>query len=113
MTTTINPDTLTADQVTEMSTQELVNLAAAHPGAAVDGPADRVTEIYWDSQDPANVGPAYRVGTAPHQESGALEFAGWSSDEGTDDYDLGAFFDGDGGYLGPDSMGVHPTFSVA
>jgi len=66
------------------------------------------------TQDPTNEGPAYRIGEpgSGQQESGALEFAGWSEDREVEGYVLDAYFDGDGRYLGPDQHGVYPCFAV-
>lgn len=93
--------------MTEKTTQDLINLAAAGEETPVP------VEIYWDEQDPENAGPAYRIGEpgSGHQETGEMEFAGWSTnDEDSMGYVLDAYFDGDGRYLGPDGDGVHPQF---
>ena len=62
--------------------------------------------IYWDRQDPNNVGAAYRYRDG--SDSGSLEFIRWS--EPAEGYELENYFDGDGRYLGPDQHGVYPVF---
>ena len=61
-------------------------------------------EIYWDKQDPANAGTAYRYRDG--SDSGSLYFVRWSEPE--EGYELEHYFDGDGRYLGPDQHGVYP-----
>ena len=72
-------------------------------------------EFYWDTQDPQNVGPAYR----DHEsgESGEAEFVGWYrdgapvSDAETVGYEVQHYFTGpDGAYTGPDCDGIYPAF---
>ena len=84
-----------------MTTQEAVNMAAAGQESPV--------VLYWDDQDPANKGPAYRYADA--SGSGSLEFSGWSGGA-PGDYRVEHFFDNDCKYGCPDAGGVHPMFAV-
>lgn len=93
-------------------------------------------EIYWDTQDPDNEGPAYRIGDPGEggQESGTLEFSGWSAGgsatradaierqetepqatelDNLEGYNVSDYFGGDGAYLGPDQHGVYPCLEIA
>lgn len=76
--------------------------------AALRGEESEV-EIYWDAQDSAKQGPAYRIDSG---ESGALDFYGWEtldgSEQDTQGYYLTAYFDMRGEYSGPDQDGVYP-----
>ena len=64
--------------------------------------------IYWDRQDPSNVGPAYRF----EGESGVLEFIEWSNGESSMvGYELPNYFGRDGSYKGPDCDGIYPILS--
>ena len=65
-------------------------------------------EIYWDNQDPANAGVAYRYRDG--SDSGALEFVRWS--EPVEGYELAHYFVNDGRYSGPDQHGVYPIFEA-
>lgn len=94
----------------EQTTQDAVDFEARTPGHSN-------CEIYWDDSDPGDEGPAYRIRrpwAVGADESGPLDFAGWSSDDDHEDdtYQLSAYFDAGGRYLGPDQHGVHPTFRV-
>jgi hypothetical protein len=89
-----------------MNTNELI--AAALKERSAHG-----ITLYWDDQDPNNVGPAYRVDGG---ESGALEFVRWNAPDPRDcepdvveGYCLEPYFNGpDRAYLGPDQYGVYP-----
>ena len=77
---------------------------------------DSPAVIYWDTQDPANPGPAYR--RTDCEESGALDFVKWGANEPanctpdvTDGYQLEYYFGTDGAYKGPDDFGVFPVLS--
>lgn len=79
--------------------------------AACKGEKSTAT-LYWDSQDPRNVGPAYRCG----DESGSLTVEGWQhingnppADDEIQGYNIADYFTGpDGAYRGPDSDGIYP-----
>ena len=73
---------------------------------AVKNEESKIT-IYWDEQDPANVGAAYRYRDG--SDSGPLEFVRWSEPV---EYELENYFDGDGRYIGPDQHGVYPIFEL-
>lgn len=77
---------------------DLIRAACMSPNAA-----SPEILLYWDVQDPANPGPAYRTAT----DSGPCELMHWNgSSQGMH---LEDFFRGpDGAYLGPDSDGVYP-----
>ena len=67
-------------------------------------------EIYWDKQDPANVGPTYRYRNG--SDSGPLEFVRWSESESVEGYELDHYFDQHDRYIGPDQHGVYPIFEA-
>ena len=91
-----------------MTTTNEINAAAAGK--------DSTIRIYWDSQDPGNVGPAWTDGVV----SGGCDFVGWSNgpqgcrwpDKEKYMEALAEYFDGDGRYTGPDSDGIYPTFEA-
>lgn len=84
-----------------MTTAELIEAALK------DSTTSGIT-LYWDTQDPSNVGPAYRTA----DESGALELLRWEGD--ATGMNVEDFFRGpDGAYLGPDQDGVHPVLIEA
>jgi len=88
-----------------MTTNEAINAAAAGEPSPV--------AIYWDDQNPANEGVAYKYRDG--SDSGAAVFAGWNDGHGgtlAKIEVLRAFFDGDGTYLGPTIGGVYPTFKA-
>ena len=92
--------------MSSISTQTLIDTALR--GETTDG---YQVVIYWDSE-----GPAYRIVTTDgdgnrREESGGLEFLGWSSED-TDGYELAHYFRGDRGYCGPDCDGVYPLMSA-
>ena len=76
--------------------------------AALTGAASEVT-LYWDTQDPNAVGPAYRTG----DDCGPLEFFGFVGADDKTLYTLESFFGGpDQTYLGPDQDGVYPELEL-
>jgi hypothetical protein len=78
---------------------------------AAAGEAVPCLTLYYDTQDPADPGPAYRTA----EEGGALELCGWGGPaDGTEDssYRIGEFFGDDGAYRGPDNEGVYPLFRM-
>jgi len=118
------------------------NESKCHPLATVQKPADEIknkmslkntiaaalktatsseVEIYWDSQDRSNPGPAYRetTGEKDQRESGPLELRGWAHVSGRKveeaevlGYNLSDYFTGaDGAYAGPDQDGIYPILS--
>lgn len=88
-----------------MNFNEIVNALAAGKETTADSAI-----LYWDDQDAANAGPAYRVKFGEDEFSGPLELEGWSSD--VDGYELAHYFDAQGEYKGPDAVGVYPIFSA-
>ena len=88
-----------------MNDQDMIDAVLA--GERIDG-----VTIYWDSSDPQNVGPAYRIERADGRSaSGSLNFGCWSAD-GCDGYQLEDYFDGNGAYRGPDADGVYPEMII-
>lgn len=89
-----------------MSTNDLIRAALVNPNHT------GIT-IYWDKQDPDNVGPAWRTA----DDSGAMEFVRWTAadprnaaSDVVEGYSLESYFGGpDGAYLGPDQHGVYPV----
>ena len=76
--------------------------------AALKNPATKGITLYWDRQDSANEGPAYRTS----DDSGSLELLRWEGDAAG--MHLENFFRGpDGAYLGPDADGVYPVLIPA
>ena len=69
-------------------------------------------EIYWDRQDLANEGPAYRYRDG--SESGPLEFVRWSESESesVEGYEMWMYFGSGDRYSGPDQHGVYPIFEA-
>lgn len=69
--------------------------------------------LYWDTQDSANVGPAYQT----KDDSGALELTSWAHVSGRNieeaevlGYNIADYFTGaDGAYAGPDQNGIYPV----
>ena len=93
---------------TNVTTEEIKNnLVNALRGAQSD------MVIYWDTQDAANIGPAFRFAG----ESGPLEFVTWASTGGritADDvagYNIADYFGVDGAYKGPDQDGIFPVLA--
>lgn len=81
-----------------MNTAELIENALVNPSTTPE------ILIYWDRQDPDNIGPAYR--RTDIQESGPLELLKWNGD--ATGAHLEDFFRFDT-YLGPDGDGVYPV----
>jgi hypothetical protein len=69
---------------------------------AEEGDKASKMRIVWDTQDPNDIGPAWKT----EFESGTLNVTGWNDGKF---HDLEDWFDGDGAYLGMRNN-VHPIF---
>lgn len=75
--------------------------------------------IYWDAQDSANAGPAYRDESDLSNGSGALDFGGWGrvgggiGDHDCQGYSVSDYFGDNGQYRGPDEFGVYPVLMAS
>lgn len=69
---------------------------------------DSPVRVYWDEQDPADCGPAWKSDT----DSDRLDHWGWAGcDDDGEGRHISDYFGADGYYLGPDADGVYPVLA--